>query len=249
MRQLTPWLGLCFLSLTACAELNQSLQLFGLPAPAGLTQEQIAAGLKDALRVGTGHATALTGKPDGFYRNPSIRIPMPEQLQAFEKGLRVFGFGPQVDEFVLSMNRAAERAAPQAADIFAGAIAQMTFTDAQQILSGPDTAATDYFKTKTSGQLAAAFRPHVEQAMNQAGVTRQYKELAQRFRTIPLPKPEFVDLDHYVVRKGLDGLFLILGQEEQAIRKNPAARVTDLLKQVFGSAPQQDGQDKPDSIR
>ncbi|MEY4526920.1 MAG: hypothetical protein RL768_639 [Nitrospirota bacterium] len=234
MRRLTPWLGVFFLSFTACAEFAQSLQLLGLPAPAGLTQDQIAAGLKEALRIGTGHATALTGKPDGYYRNPSIRIPMPEQLQAFEKGLRVFGFGPQVDEFVLSMNRAAERAAPQAAEIFVGAIAHMTFADAQQILSGPDTAATAYFKAKTSAQLTAAFRPHVEQAMNQVGVTRQYKELAQRFRTIPLAKPELVDLDQYVVGKGLEGLFLMLGQEEQAIRKNPAARVTDILKQVFG---------------
>lgn len=234
MRQLTPWLGLFFLSLTACAEFSQSLQLFGLPTPAGLTQDQIAAGLKDALRVGTEHATALTGKPDGYYRNPSIKIPMPEQLQAFEKGLRTFGFGPQVDEFLLSMNRAAEQAAPQAKDIFVGAIAQMTFADAQQILSGPDTAATEYFKANTSAQLTAAFRPQVEQAMNQVGVTRQYKELVQHFRTIPFPKTELVDLDQYVVGKGLEGLFLMLGQEEQAIRKNPAARVTDLLKQVFG---------------
>ena len=236
MRQLTPWLGLAFLSLTACAELNQSLQLLGLPAPAGLTQTQIAAGLKEALRIGTEHATALTGKQAGFYRNPSIKIPMPEQLQSFEKGLRIFGFGPQVDEFVLSMNRAAERAAPQATEIFLGAITQMTFADAQQILSGPDTAATEYFKVKTTAQLTAAFRPHVEQAMNQVGVTRQYKELVQRFRTIPLPKTELVDLDQYVVGKGLEGLFLMVGQEEQAIRKNPAARVTDLLKQVFGKA-------------
>lgn len=236
MRRLTPWLGLLFLSLTACAELTQSLQLFGLPAPAGLTQDQIAAGLKEALRIGTEHTTAHTGKPDGYYRNPSIRIPMPEQLQSFEKGLRVFGFGPQVDEFVLSMNRAAERAAPQAAEIFIGAIAQMTITDAQQILSGPNTAATEYFKIKTSAQLTAAFRPHVEQAMNQVGVTRQYKDLVQHFRTIPFPKTELVDLDQYVVGKGLEGLFLILGQEEQAIRNNPAARVTDLLKQVFGKS-------------
>jgi len=229
-------LGLFFLSLTACAELPQALQLFGLPTPAGLTQDQIAAAIKDALRVGTEHATALTGKPDGFYRNPSIKIPMPEQLQSFEKGLRVFGFGPQVDEFVLSMNRAAERAAPQAKEIFVGAIAQMTFTDAQQILSGPDTAATEYFKAKTSPQLTAAFRPHVEQAMNQVGVTRQYKELVKHFRTIPFPKTELVELDQYVVGKGLEGLFLMLGQEEQAIRKNPAARVTDLLKQVFAKS-------------
>ena len=234
MRQLTPWLGLFFLSFTACTELSQSLQLLGLPAPAGLTQDQIAAGLKEALRIGTEHTTALTGKPDGYYRNPSIRIPMPDQLRAFEKGLRVFGFGPQVDEFVLSMNRAAEQAAPQTTEIFIGAIAHMTIADARQILSGPDTAATEYFKAKSSAQLTAAFRPHVERAMNQVGVTRQYKDLMQHFKTITFPKTELVDLDQYVVGKGLEGLFLILGQEEQAIRTNPAARVTDLLKQVFG---------------
>lgn len=233
MRQLTPWLGLFFLSFTACTELSQSLQLLGLPAPAGLTQDQIAAGLKEALRIGTEHTTALTGKPDGYYRNPSIRIPMPDQLRAFEKGLRVFGFGPQVDEFVLSMNRAAEQAAPQATEIFIGAIAQMTIADAQQILSGPDTAATEYFKAKSSAQLTAAFRPHVERAMNQVGVTRQYKDLMQHFKTIPFPKTELVDLDQYVVGKGLEGLFLILGQEERAIRTNPAVRTTDLLKKVF----------------
>lgn len=233
MRQLTPWLGLFFLSFTACTELSQSLQLLGLPAPAGLTQDQIAAGLKEALRIGTEHTTALTGKPDGYYRNPSIRIPMPDQLRAFEKGLRVFGFGPQVDEFVLSMNRAAEQAAPQATEIFIGAIAQMTIADARQILSGPDTAATEYFKAKSSAQLTAAFRPHVERAMNQVGVTRQYKDLMQHFKTIPFPKTELVDLDQYVVGKGLEGLFLILGQEERAIRTNPAVRTTDLLKKVF----------------
>lgn len=149
----------------------------------------------------------------------------------------MFGFGPQVDGFVLSMNRAAERAAPQATEIFVGAIDQMTFADTQQILSGPDRAATEYFKAKTSAQLTAAFRPHVERAINQVGVTRQYKNLVQHFRTIPFPKTELVDLDQYVVGNGLEGLFLMLGQEEHAIRNNPAALVTDLLKHVFGHTP------------
>lgn len=179
------------------------------------------------------NAMALTGKPDGYFRNAAIKILIPEELQAFDKGLRVFGFGPQVDEFVMSMNRAAERAAPQAKDIFLGAIAQMTFADARQILSGGETAATDFFKSKTAAQLAAAFRPAVERAMNDVGVTRQYKELIRRSKTIPFPKTQLVDLDQYVVDKTLDGLFLMLGQEERKIRQDPAARVTDLLRKVF----------------
>lgn len=236
MRHFTPWIGLILLTLPACAELDQSLRLFGLQNTTVLSEERIAAGLKEALRIGTGNAAALTGKTDGFYRNPAIKITMPEQLQAFEKGMRVFGFGPQVDDFILSMNRAAEQAAPQAAKIFATAIAQMSIADARQILAGADTAATDYFRVKTSDQLAAAFRPYVETTMNQVGVTRQYKDLLQRFRSIPFPKTEMVDLDQYVVKKSLDGLFLMLGEEEQKIRTNPAARVTDLLKDVFARA-------------
>jgi hypothetical protein len=236
VRHFTPWIGLILLTLPACAELDQSLRMFGLQNTTVLSEERIAAGLKEALRIGTGNAAALTGKTDGFYRNPAIKITMPEQLQAFEKGMRVFGFGPQVDDFILSMNRAAEQAAPQAAKIFATAITQMSIADARQILAGPDTAATDYFRVKTSDQLAAAFRPYVETAMNQVGVTRQYKDLLQRFRSIPFPKTEMVDLDQYVVKKSLDGLFLMLGEEEQKIRTNPAARVTDLLKDVFARA-------------
>ena len=176
----TLWIILLLTALSGCAELDQSLRLLSPPQSTALTHEKIAAGLKEALRIGTDHATTLTGKPDGYFRNAAIKILMPDQLHAFEKGLRVFGFGPQVDEFVLSMNRAAERAAPQAKNIFLGAIAQMTFADAQQILSGGETAATDYFRSKTTAELTAAFRPQVEQAMNEVGVTRQYKDLVQQ---------------------------------------------------------------------
>ncbi len=140
-------------------------------------EEESAAGLKDALRVGVGNAVNLTGQVDGYFRNEAIKILMPKQLQSLEKGLRAVGYGPQVDEFVLSMNRAAERAAPQARGIFVDAIGQMTFSDARQILTGGETAATDYFKAKTSDKLTAAFRPVVEKAMNETGVTHQYKAL------------------------------------------------------------------------
>jgi hypothetical protein len=144
------------------------------------------------------------------------------------------GYGPQVDEFVLSMNRAAERAAPAAKQIFWDALGQMTFEDARKILSGNETAATDYFKGKTTDKLTAAFRPVVDKSMNEVGVARQYNELVGRYESIPFVKKETFDLDSYVVTKALDGLFHVLGDEEKKIRTNPEARVTDLLKEVFG---------------
>ena len=190
--------------------------------------------MKEALQVGTENAVRSTGRLDGYFGNPKIKIPMPEKLQTMEKGLRAVGQGDQVDEFVLSMNRAAERAAPEAKAIFWDAIREMSFRDAEKILNGSDTAATEYFRRKTTERLATAFRPIVSDAMNQVGVTRQYKELVGRARSIPFLKTEDLDIDDYVVRKGLDGLFYVLGEEERKIRREPAARVTDLLKDVFG---------------
>lgn len=199
-----------------------------------LSPEKAASGLKEALQVGTENAVRETGRLDGYFGNPQIKIPMPENLKTMEKGLRAVGYGDQVDEFVLSMNRAAERAAPEAKAIFWEAIRQMTFRDAQKILHGGDTAATDYFRRRTTERLATAFRPIVSDAMDQVGVTRQYKELVGRAQGIPFLKVEEFDLDDYVVRRALDGLFYILGEEERKIRREPAARVTDLLKEVFG---------------
>jgi Protein of unknown function (DUF4197) len=200
----------------------------------GLSDAKIASGLKEALQVGTQNAVSLTGRPDGYFQNAAIKILMPSQLQPIEKGLRAGGYGPQIDELVLSMNRAAERAAPAAKPIFLEAITAMSFDDARQILTGSPTAATEYFRGKTSDKLTAAFQPVVAQRMNEVGVTRQYKELMGRTQAIPFLKSEVFDLDRYVVAKSLDGLFYVLGQEEQKIRTNPAARATDLLKQVFG---------------
>jgi hypothetical protein len=205
----------------------------GLAQLSGLSDAKVAAGLKEALQTGTERAVSLTGRPDGYFRNAAIKILMPAPLQPIEKGLRAVGSGPQVDAFILSMNRAAERAAPAAKPIFWDAIAAMNFDDARKILSGRPTAATEYFRAKTSERLAAAFRPVVTQAMNDVGVTRQYKELVGRAQAIPFIKSEAVDLDHYVVTKSLDGLFHVLGEEEQKIRTNPTARATTLLKEVF----------------
>jgi hypothetical protein len=200
----------------------------------GLSDAKIASGLKEALRVGTQNAVSLTGRPDGYFQNAAIKILMPSQLQPLEKGLRAGGYGPQIDELVLSMNRAAERAAPAAKPIFLEAITAMSFDDARKILTGSPTAATECFKGKTSAKLTTAFQPVVARTMNEVGVTRQYKELMGHAQDVPFLKSEAFDLDRYVVAKSLDGLFYVLGQEEQKIRTNPAARATDLLKQVFG---------------
>ncbi len=217
----------------ASAQLDQLFKGLGIGQPGGLTDAKIGSGLKEALKVGTENTVNLTGRTDGYFMNQAIKILMPEKLQTVEKGLRLVGYGPQVDEFVLSMNRAAERAAPQAKQIFWDAIGEMTFDDARKILNGSDMAATEYFRGKTSEKLTAAFRPVVDRTMNEFNVSRQYKDLVGRYQAIPFAKTEAVDIDGYVVSKSLDGLFYVLGEEERKIRTNPAARVTDLLKEVF----------------
>jgi len=200
---------------------------------ASLSDDRVAAGLREALQVGTGNAVQLTGRPDGYFRNAAIKILMPEKLRTIEKGLRRVGYGRQVDDFILSMNRAAERAAPLAKDIFWNAIRQLTFDDARHILSGGDSAATDYFRGKTSDELTVAFRPVVEQSMNEVGATRQYEDLTRRAQSVPFVHIQTLDIGAYVVAKALDGLFHVLSEEEKKIRTDPAARVTTLLKEVF----------------
>ena len=217
----------------ASAQFDQLFKGLGIGQQSGLSDAKIGSGLKEALKVGTENTVKLTGRTDGYFMNQAIKILMPEKLQTLEKGLRLVGYGPQVDEFVLSMNRAAERAAPQAKQIFWDAIGEMTFDDARKILSGSDTAATEYFRAKTSDKLTTAFRPVVDRTMNEFNVTRQYKDLVGRYQAIPFAKSEALDIDSYVVTKSLDGLFHVLGEEERKIRTNPTARVTDLLKEVF----------------
>ena len=217
----------------ASAQFDWIFKGLGLGQQSGLSDVRIASGLKEALQIGTESAVNLTGRLDGYLQNQAIKILMPEKLQALEKGLGLVGYGPQVDEFVLSMNRAAERAAPFAKQIFWDAIGEMTFDDARKILTGGDTAATEYFKANTSGKLTATFKPVVGKTMDEVGVTRQYRELVGLAQAIPFLKSETLDIDHYVVTKALDGLFHMVGQEERKIRTDPAARVTDLLKEVF----------------
>ena len=212
---------------------DKAIEHLGSQGSSSLGNDKIISGLKEALSVGTENTVNLTGNLDGYLKNEAIKILLPQKLQSMDKALRMVGFGPKIDEFVVSMNRAAEEAAPLAKPIFKEAVTEMTIEDGKQILNGGDTAATDYFKEKTKDKLAAAFKPKVEQAMNNVGVTAQYKELVGRYTSLPFVNAEQFNLDNYVVGKSLDGLFYTLAQEEQKIRTDPAARVTDLLKDVF----------------
>jgi len=201
----------------------------------GLSNDEIIQGLKEALQIGTQNAVKLVSKPDGYYQNPDIKIPLPESVQKVEKLLRAAGYGAKVDSFELSMNRAAERAAPEAKSIFGDAIRQMTFDDAKKILNGRDNEATLYFENKTSDRLQEIFKPIVKDAMGEVGVTQSFQDLNARAQSLPFGKSLSFDLDQYVTDGALKGLFKMLAEEEKRIRTEPAARVTDLLKKVFES--------------
>jgi hypothetical protein len=198
--------------------------------------QDFAAGLKEALALGTGNAVQMLSKSNGYFGDAAVKILMPEKMQKVADVLKKAGYQKEVDEFVLSMNRAAEQAAPKAQPIFEDAVRKMTFDDAQKIIKGNKTAATDYFKTKTSSKLTEAFKPSVAESLDQVGATRSYKTMTDRYSSmVPFGKTDSFDLDSYVTGKALDGLFFKVGQEEAKIRTNPAARTTDLLKKVFGN--------------
>ncbi len=225
------------LGLTAhAADMTDLLKSVPLPTAAGPGQDSgtVASGLKEALSVGTKNAVGALSKTNGYFGNEAVKILLPENVRRVGDALRMAGYQKEVDAFILSMNRAAEKAAPKAADIFAGAIREMSITDAQKILNGGNTAATEYFKSKTSTQLFDAFKPDISQSMNEVGVTKAYKAMTDRYTAMmPFAKVESLDLDRYVTNKSLDGLFYMVGQEETKIRTNPAARTTELLRKVF----------------
>jgi len=200
----------------------------------GLPESKIIEGLKEALEIGTGNAVGLVSKLDGYYKNPKIKIPLPESVQKVEKILRKVGFGSKVDDFEMSMSRAAEQAAPEAKALFIDTIKQMSFDDARKILNGKDNAATLYFKDKTWDRLYDKFKPIVNSTMSEAGVTRYYQDLDKKVRSIPFAGSMSFDVDKYVTDGALDGLFYMVEQQERKIRQDPVARVTDLLEEVFG---------------
>jgi hypothetical protein len=223
-------------SVPARAQLDEIEKRVGINSASGLSESKVASGLKQALQVGSENAVKIVGKPNGYFENQAIKIGMPKDLHLLETGMREIGFGPKIDEFILSMNRSAEAAAPAARKIFIDAILAMSFEDAKRILSGDSTAATEYFKQKTTGQLTDAFTPVVKKTMAENGVVKQYEGLTEQYKNIPFAKSQSLDINHYVVSKALDGLFYELGEQEKQIRTNPAARTTDLLKEVFSHA-------------
>jgi hypothetical protein len=194
-----------------------------------------AEGMKQALENGARQAVALLGRENGYLGNPRVKIPLPDNLARVDKALRKLGQGRTADEFVLSLNRAAEAAAPEAMAIFLQVIRNMTVQDAVGIVRGTDDAATRYFREQSETTLRDRFRPVVASATDQVGVTRRYKKYIKDAGPVAkLIDTRSLDLDDYVTRKALDGLFLMVADEEKRIRQDPVARTTDLLRTVFG---------------
>jgi Protein of unknown function (DUF4197) len=229
---------LLVLLLPGCAAMQDGTLsgiLDSLEKPRGLDEQTVTAGLKEALKVGTTRTVSATSAEGGYLGNALIRIALPEQLNSAASTLRDAGLGQYMDELEVGMNRAAELAAVEAADVFWNAITQMSVADAFSILNGNGTAATDYFRGKTSATLEQRFQPIVTGAMSEVGVANLYTRTLDIYNRIPLvEKPQIVNIEDYVTDRALFGLFTVLGQEEQKIRSDPIARTTDLLRRVFG---------------
>ena len=198
-----------------------------------LTQGEMGDGLKEALRVGTETVVAQLGKTDGFNADKAIHIPLPGQLATVQKALKAAGYSSLVDDLELKLNRAAEQATPKAKALFVDAIAAMTIQDAQKILNGPDDAATQYFRKAMGPGLAREMEPIVDATLAEAGAVQAYDAMMGQYKALPFMPDAKADLTDYVVEKGMDGIFHYVAKEEAAIRTNPAARTTDLLKKVF----------------
>ena len=200
-----------------------------------LTSEEVGQGLKEALTVGVSKGSDLVSQVDGFYKNPAIRIPFPPEALKAEGTLRRLGMGAEVDNFVLALNRAAEDAATEAKPVFVSAIKQMTIQDAWSILRGEDDAATQYLNRNTSTQLNEKFKPVIQTALNKTNATTLYANLINTYNKIPLVKKMNPALDEYATQKAIEGLFVVVADEEKNIRQNPGARSTELLQKVFGT--------------
>lgn len=232
-------------SMTSCAQqksasgsdiLKKAGSIFGKKNGGGLSNEDVVAGLKEALSVGAKNSADKLSAVDGFFGNAMIRVLMPEEAKKVESTLRNLGMGSMVDKAILSMNRAAEEASKSAAPIFVDAIKSMTIGDAFGILKGNDSAATTYLKGKTTASLTSAFKPVIESALEKVNATKYWKDVFETYNKLPTTFNKVnTDLSGYVTEKALTGLFYQVSLEEQKIRKDPAARVTDILKKVFGS--------------
>jgi hypothetical protein len=201
----------------------------------GLTEKDAADGIKEALVNGTGQSVKVVSIQDGYWGNPEIKIPFPAEAQEMESKLRAIGMGNKVDEFNMSMNRAAEKAATEAKPIFVAAIKGMTVKDAINIVKGSDNAATMYLKNTTTPELVEKFQPVIKTSLDNVNATKYWTDLITMYNRIPLVKKMNPNLTDYVTRKAIDGLFIMIAKEEIKIRKDPMARTSELLKKVFGS--------------
>ena len=222
----------------SCAEMSSVLQevnnATNTTTPS-LTNAEVISGLKEALTVGTNNSTTLTSKLDGFYKNPEIFIPFPEEATQVKEKVEAIGMKKQVDDFVLTLNRAAETASKEAAPIFIDAIKNMSIADGFTILKGEKNAATQYLREKTSANLKIKFNPIVKNAVATAEVTKYWNPVISAYNKIPFTEKQNPNLEDYITTKAMDGLFLMIQKEEANIRLNPAARVSDILKKVFGN--------------
>ena len=204
-------------------------------ATGALSNDDIAAGLREALRVGSERVVAQLGTLDGFNLDPDIHIPLPGVLQDVQKTLSKFGMSGLADDLELRLNRGAEAAVPEAKALFADAISQMSLDDARGILEGPDDAATQYFKGKMSAPLGERMTPIVDSSLSDVGAIAAYDKMMGQYEAIPFVPDVKADLTGYVVEKGLDGIFYYVAKEEAAIRNDPAKRTTEILQKVFGA--------------
>jgi len=207
-------------------------------AAAGLddiTHAEAARGLRQALNDGSAAAVAKLGVENGFFGNPKVRIPLPPSLQKVERGLRAFGMRREADELVLAMNRAAEAAVPEAKQLLMDAVKKMSVQDAKGILTGGDTAATDYFKRTTRSRLGQRFLPIVKQATDQVGLAQQYNALAGQGAALGLVQEDQASIERYVTQKALDGLYYMIGEQEKAFRANPVGASSAIVRKVFGA--------------
>ncbi len=200
-----------------------------------LSNAEASGGLKEALTQGIGKAISSLGAPDGFLGNKEVKIPLPKSLKKIEKGMRLMGMGKQSDELVLKMNRAAEAAVPEAKALLVDSVKKMTLADAKAILTGPDDAATQYFKRTTSAQMAEKFLPIVKKATENVQLAESYNKYAEMGSKFGVVKKEDAKIEQYVTNKALDGVYLMIAKEEAAIRKDPVGQASSLIKKVFGA--------------
>jgi hypothetical protein len=200
-----------------------------------LSNQDAAKGIKGALIQGAASAIGKLGVPGGFSNNPKVKIPLPPALDEVAKGMRLLGRGRDADELVASMNQAAEAAVPEAKELMVNAVKTMSVHDAKQILTGGDGSVTQFFREKTAAPLAVKFLPIVKRATSRVGLAQKYDEFAGQGAKFGLIKGDAANIEQYVTDKALDGLYLEIGEEEHAIRQNPAAAASAIVSKVFGA--------------